>query len=46
MNTVTFETNNLRSVIPVMTKDESPVNEFNQVIIINCNNLYVQRSFE
>lgn len=39
MNTVTFKTNNLRSFIPFMTKDEreSPVNEFNQVITINCN---------
>lgn len=41
MNTVTFKTNNPRSVIPVMTKDErengTPVNEFNQVITINCN---------
>lgn len=45
MNTVTFETNNPRSAIPVMTKDEreslvidgTPVNEFNQVITINCN---------
>lgn len=45
MNTVTFETNNLRSFIPFTTKDEreslvidgTPVNEFNHVIIINCN---------
>lgn len=45
MNTVTFKTNNLRSFIPFMTKDEreslvidgTPVNEFNQVITINCN---------
>lgn len=42
MNTVTFKTNNLRSFIPFMTKDEreslvidgTPVNEFNQVITI------------
>ena len=40
MNTVTFETNNLQSFIPFMTKDErespvidgTPVNEFNQVV--------------
>lgn len=42
MNTVTFKTNNLRSFIPFMTKDEreslvidgTPVNEFNQVIVM------------
>lgn len=47
MNTVTFKTNNLRSFIPFMTKDEreslvidgTPVNEFNQVITINCNTI-------
>lgn len=45
MNTVTFEANNLRSFIPFMAKDErespatggTPVNEFNQVTTINCN---------
>lgn len=43
MNTVTFKTNNPRSFIPFMTKDErengTPVNEFNQVITINCNDV-------
>lgn len=45
MNTAAFEANNLRSFISCMAKDErespaisgTPANEFNQAIIINCN---------
>lgn len=45
MNTAAFETNNLRSFMPFMTKDErespviggTPANEFNQAATINCN---------